>query len=293
MLYNVGYEIPINSRNGTLSLRYNNGRNSVIEEPFTPLDIRGRSQTYSLGFYQPISRTPNNEFALGLSADLQRSETFLFNDEPFSFAEGTEDGESRVTALRFNQNWVNRNQNRVLAARSQFSFGLGVLGATVNDTGTDGRFFSWLGQFQWVQALNERKDTVFVTRVAAQLTPDSLLPLEQFSIGGIDTVRGYRTNQRIADNGIVGSAELRFPIVRDTGGFGLIQLAPFVDLGTVWGNDDGGSSTLLSIGLGLRWQVGSRFSARLDWGIPLVNIEQQGDSLQDNGLHFSLRWQPF
>lgn len=290
--YNVNYGIPINSRNGTFSLRYNNGRNSVIEEPFTPLDIRGRSQTYSLGFYQPISLTPNNEFALGLSADLRRSETFLFEDEPFSFSEGTEDGESRVTALRFSQNWVNRNQNRVLAARSQFSFGLGVLGATVNNTGTDGRFFSWLGQFQWVQALNERKDTVFVTRVAAQLTPDSLLPLEQFSIGGVDTVRGYRQNQRIGDNGIVGSAEIRIPVVRDPDGFGLIQLAPFIDAGTIWSIRNGDSSTLVGTGLGLRWQLGS-LSAQLDWGIPLIDVERQGNSLQDNGLYFLVRWQPF
>jgi hemolysin activation/secretion protein len=182
-----------------------------------------------------------------------------------------------------------------LAARSQFSVGLGVLGATVNNTGADGRFFSWLGQFQWVQALNEKKDFVFVARAAAQLTPDSLLPLEQFSIGGIDTVRGYRTNQRLSNNGILGSAELRFPIVRDPGSFGLIQLAPFVDIGAVWGNDDAisDSNTLLSAGLGLRWQLGSQFSARLDWGIPLVDIERQGDSLQDDGLHFSVRWQPF
>jgi hemolysin activation/secretion protein len=67
-----------------------------------------------------------------------------------------------------------------------------------------------------------------IARVGAQLTPDSLLPLEQFSIGGIDTVRGYRQNQRVGDNGLVGSLEVALPIVRDRKGIGVIQLAPFL-----------------------------------------------------------------
>lgn len=120
------------------------------------------------------------------------------------------------------------------------------------------------------------------------------MPLEQFSIGGIDTVGGYRNNQRVADNGIVGTAEVRIPIIRDLDGFGLLQLAPFFDVGTTWNNNGNtDSSTLASVGLGLRWQLGNFLSARLDWGIPLISIDQQGDSLQDNGIFFSVSIQPF
>jgi hemolysin activation/secretion protein len=46
------------------------------------------------------------------------------------------------------------------------------------------------------------------------------------------------------------------------------QLVPFFDIGTVW-NHRGeilSPSTLASIGLGLRWQLDSYFSVRLDWG---------------------------
>ena len=293
--YNLDYEIPVNTSDGSLSLRYNNGSSRIVEQPFTPLDIKGRTETYSLSFRQPLNRTPSSEFALSLSADLRRSRTFLFDDEPYSFTLGPEAGESKVSVIRFSQDWVNRTPNRVLAARSQFSVGLDLLDATVNDSGTDGRFFSWLGQFQWVKALGE--DTTLVAGAAAQLTGDSLLPLEQFSIGGVDTVRGYRTNQRVADNGIVGSVEVRVPIVRDPDGWGLLQLAPFVDVGTVWSNGEDeanvDNSTLVSTGIGLRWQLGSRFSARLDWGIPLVPIARQGDSLQDDGIFFSVQVQPF
>lgn len=288
----VNYAVPVNERDGTLSLGYSNGRNRVIEQPFAPIGIRGKSQSYSISLRQPLVLTPTKEFAISLSANLRQSRTFLLEDEPFSFTEGPENGESKVSVVRFSQDWFNRHPNSVLAARSQFSFGLGIFGATTNDTGTDGRFFSWLGQFQWVQALNSKRDAVIISNVAAQLTPDSLLPLEQFAIGGADSVRGYRTNQAVANNGIFGSVEVRLPIVREGSGFGLLQLTPFVDAGTVWGNELS-SDTLLSTGLGLRWQLGKSVSARIDWGIPLISIDRQGDSLQDNGISFSLQFNPF
>ena len=296
--YSFSYEIPINARNGKLGFRYTRGRNRIISEPFAPLDITGRAQIYTLDFRQPVILTPTEELVFGVSAQLRRSHTFLFDDKPFSFTEGLENGESKVSVLRFSTDWLNRRSpNTVLAARSTFSFGLGVLDATVNNTGTDGQFFSWQGQFQWVQALNEQKDAVVISRIAAQLTPDSLLPLEQLSIGGVDTVRGYRTSQRVGDNGIAGTVELRLPIVRDPEGFGLLQIVPFIDAGTIWsnGNNEANSAdgTLLSTGLGLRWQLNDWLSASLDWGIPLISIDRQGDSLQDNGISFSVRVAPF
>jgi hemolysin activation/secretion protein len=288
--YSMSYQIPINARNGTLGLRYTRGRNEVIEEPFDPLEITGLTQTYTIDFRQPVILTPREELALGVSAQLGRSRTFLFDDEPFSFTEGPENGESKVSVLRFSTDWLNRRSpNAVLAASSIFSLGLGIFDATTNQTGTDGRFVSWQGQFQWVQALNTRRDTVLISRVVAQLTPNSLLPLEQFAIGGTDSVRGYRTNQAVASNGLFGSVEVRFPIVRaEESGFGLLQLTPFIDVGSVWG-DNSSSQTLLSTGLGLRWQLGDSILARLDWGIPLVSVDDQGDSLQDDGISFSLQ----
>ncbi len=296
--YGFSYEIPVNARNDKVSFRYTRGRNRIISEPFAPLDITGRAQTFAVDFRQPVILTPTEELTFGVSAQLRRSRTFLFGDEPFSFTPGVENGESQVSVLRLSTDWVKYpNPNTVLAARSTFSLGLGVLDATVNNTGTDGRFVSWQGQFQVLQALNEQKDAVVVSRIAAQLTPDSLLPLEQLSIGGVETVRGYRTSQRVGDNGIVGTIELRLPIVRDPGGFGLLQIVPFVDAGTIWSNSNNEANsadgTLLSTGLGLRWQLNDSLSASLDWGIPLISIDRQGNSLQDNGISFSVRIAPF
>ena len=289
-LYDINYTIPVNARNGTLSFRYNNDDSRIIGEDFRDLRIRSETQTYSLGLRQPITRTPTSEFAFLLSLDLRQSQTYIFNDRPYPFTEGSEDGESKVTVIRFSQDWVNRGTRRVLAARSQFSLGIDAFDATINDTGTDGQFFSWLGQFQWVQQLSPRN--LLVARIDAQLTSDSLLSLERFSIGGVNTVRGYRQNQLVADNGIVGSVEVRLPLTSDPK---VLQLVPFFEIGTVWNNReiDPEPATIAGLGLGSRWLITPDLSLHLDYGIPLISVGERGNSLQENGLYFSVRYQPF
>ncbi|MEM6399178.1 MAG: ShlB/FhaC/HecB family hemolysin secretion/activation protein [Cyanobacteria bacterium P01_D01_bin.116] len=289
-LYDINYKVPINPRDGTINLRYSNTDSRIIEEPFQDTDIRSEAQTYSISYRQPLNRIPEAEFALELGLDLRRSQTFILNDIPFSFSEGPEDGESKVTAIRFSQDWVQRNAKRVLAARSQFSVGINAFDATVNDSGTDARFFSWLGQFQWVERLSSKN--LLLARINAQLTPDSLLSLEKFSIGGINTVRGYSQNEIVSDNAVTASVEARFPLTRNSNA---LQIAPFFDVATSWNNRTPNSNpqTLAGLGLGLIWQPSQDLNLRLDYGIPLIAIDDRGDTLQDNGIYFSLQYQPF
>jgi hemolysin activation/secretion protein len=119
-----------------------------------------------------------------------------------------------------------------------------------------------------------------------------LLSLEQFSLGGIDTVRGYRENQLVTDNGVFGSIELRLPLTSDPN---TLQIAPFFDIGTTWNNQglNPDPSTLASLGLGLRWLITPNLSVRLDYGVPLIDSNTEGDTLQDSGFYFSIQYQPF
>ena len=43
----------------------------------------------------------------------------------------------------------------------------------------------------------------------------------------------------------------------------------------------------------MRWAIAPNLETRLDFGIPLTNTADEGDSFQDNGLHWSLNYQPF
>jgi hemolysin activation/secretion protein len=288
--WGVSYAIPLNALEGTLALSYSNDESEIVEAAFREFDIRSESETFSISFRQPLYRRPTNELALGLGFDVRRSQTYILDDEPFSFSEGPEDGESRVSVLRFFQDWVQQDAQTVLAARSQFSVGLDVFDATVNDSGTDARFVAWLGQFQWVEQVSPR--FLLVTRMISQLTPDSLLPLERFGFGGVTTVRGYPQNQLVTDNGILASVEVRIPITDNPN---RLQLTPFMESAYGWNNKTPNPSDnlLLSVGLGVRWLITPDLSLQLDYGIPLINRGDRGNSLSDSGFYFSIQYQPF
>ncbi len=188
-----------------------------------------------------------------------------------------------------------------LAFRSQFSLGTGLFGATINQpvpgldvTLPDSRFFSWQGQAQWVRIL--AADTVLLARLNTQLADRPLLSLEQFAVGGFGSVRGYRQDTVVADNGIFASLEFWLPMLRSRKTQTLIQLIPFLDVSKGWnsgGKPDPDPNTLASVGLGLQWRQSDKLSARLEWGIPLITIESRDRTLQEQGLYFSLQVNPF
>ena len=299
--FDFNYTLPVNPRNGTLSFSYGTSDSDVIESPFNVLDIQSKSNYYELSLRQPIVETPNKEFAVGITASRRESKASLFNGEiPFPNSPGAdEDGRTRISALRFFQEWTNRSSSQVFALRSQFSIGLDALDSTINDTSPDSRFYAWRGQAQWVRLL--APDTLFLLRGDVQFADRPLVPLEQIGIGGQESVRGYRQDALLTDNAVFASAEVRIPLARFPGENNLLQVAPFVDFGTAWnrgGRDDsnGGESeteTLLSLGLGLRLQLQERLAARFDWGIPLISVEGDKDTLQENGLYFSVIYNPF
>jgi hemolysin activation/secretion protein len=300
--YSLGYKIPLNAKNGTVSFEYRNGDSKIIED-FEEANIRAKADTVTLQYRQPIIYKSARELALGIAFERQNSETFILDDQPYSFTneDDRQQNDSIVSVLKLTGDWVERSSSSVLGVSSELNFGLDAFDATVNDNTPDGLFFSWLNQAQWTQALNQDRDLLLVTRLVTQLSPDSLLPLEQFTLGGVGTVRGYRQNQQVGDNAVVGTVEVYVPLAGDyaprTGkanrlSSNKLNLVPFFDGGTVWDNNSDEAEALASLGLGLDWQF-KFLSLRVDWGVPLINTSDRGDSLQDNGFSFSLQLQPF
>lgn len=294
----VSYTLPISPRNATLSFGAGFSNSRIIEDPFDVLDIESDSRYYEITYRQPLWQTPTEEFALSLTASRRDSESEFLggigDPVPFPSVGADDEGRTRISALRFVQEWTKRDTRQVLALRSQFNFGLGAFGASVNEDAPDSQFFSWRAQGQWVRLL--APDTLLLLRTELQLTPDALLPQEQIGLGGAQTVRGYRQDQLLTDNGFRGTAEVRLPVIRAKKVDGILHFIPFVDFGMGWNSDgrsDPDPNVLVSTGLGLEWRMNNNFTARLDWGIPLNEVNADGDSLQEDGLHFSIRFNPF
>jgi hemolysin activation/secretion protein len=289
----ASYTLPLTARDLTLNLQYRRFDFTVIEDPFAPLDVQSKSEVFSVTLRQPFYRTLRREFAVALIVEHLYNATFLLG-ERFQFSPGADRGQSTVSALRGTLEWTDRTAEQVLALRSRFSGGVDALGATIHDEEDlpDSRFFAWLGQFQLARRLSDW-GLQGLARLDVQLASAPLLPLEQIAVGGRYSVRGYRENQLVRDNAVIGSVEARVPVVRSVSWADVVELASFVDAGTGWNTrlPTPDPPTLYSIGLGVRWALTLtrplplRSEFELYWGVPLKHVKTQGGNLQDHGLH--------
>jgi len=292
---NGSYTLPLNPRNGTLTLSYGSTWSHVIEAPFNRLRINANYRYLDLILRQPLIQTPAQELAFGVTASRRESDFSILGSHLLGreISLGSDaQGRTRISAVRFFQEWTNRNSREVLAFRSQFSIGIGAPNATIHRSAPDSRFFYWQGQGQWVRLL--APDTLLLIRGAVQVSSRPLVPLEQFGLGGIDSVRGYRQDLLLTDSAVSASAEFRVPVLHISRN-NVFQLTPFVDFGYGWNASSrirvGPNNTLASVGIGLRWQMGNNLSARFDYGIPLINVSSRDRTLQEQGIYFSVNMQ--
>jgi len=286
----VSWSVPVNAYDTTLSLFADYTEGKVKNGAFKDLNIKNKNQNYGFRVSHPFYRTPSQEFNMGLGVDLRHSKSKLLG-QGFAFTPGVpSDGEVKLSIVRFSQDWSNRGSSQVLAARSMFSVGVNINDATTNSGDVpSGEFFSWLGQFQWAGNLGENMGQL-IFRTNVQLTNDPLFSMEQFAIGGALSVRGYRENKLIRDQGYDASLEYRYPIMRDASGRSILALAPFADAGGGTNNNrpEFEDKNIYSAGFGLRWDPTSKVHAQVYWGHAFTDVKTDGDSIQDDGIHFLL-----
>ncbi|MGA8146612.1 MAG: ShlB/FhaC/HecB family hemolysin secretion/activation protein [Gallionellaceae bacterium] len=289
--FSADYGIPLSASDTTLDILAETSDAKVVEDPLNALDIQSHESTLGLRLNHPVLHTANEQLSLAEGFDLRQSKSQLLGTG-FAFTPGVEpDGKSQVSVFRFIQDYVARDRSQVIAARSTISWGVDAFGATnQGDDVPNGKFLAWLAQFQYAHRLG-KSDSQLVFRFDGQLTSKPLLPLEQFSVGGMRTVRGYRTNELVRDQGYASSLELRVPVVRSEDGAPLLQLAPFVDVGGAWYKDRATEEphTLSSAGLGLRYDPRPGVHAELYWADAFQDVTNPSNSLQDRGWNLMFR----
>jgi hemolysin activation/secretion protein len=306
-LYDVdmAYSIPVNRFDTVLAANFRESRGKVVLDEFSSLDIRSKLRTFGVSIEQPLIREVGRDLSIGLIGEIRKSETDLrglqfcsIAGKPIAGPGGSTpvvdapDCHPRVVALRFFQQYQTSGQESAIALRSMFTFGLDTLGATANNNSVaDGDFVAWLGQLQYVHRLPPAfLDSHVVARIDAQLASDPLLSIEKFSIGGARTVRGYRENQLVRDNGIALSVEVRIPIISGSRGPLRLSLVPFVDAGRGW--DESGpakleTDILASVGVGLAFRLFEGISGEMQYGRRLTGASgENGNGLQQYGVSF-------
>lgn len=291
----IGIRLPINRHGTGLSLQYDRGRSSVIEEPLTVLGIRSVLESRDIGVTQTFIEKLRDKLTMGVNYVERENHTWLLGS-PFSFVPGEPDGVTKTKGSRFWQEYSHRSEQQVLAMRSTFSFVRNnlqdIAGLSVT-TQPDRNYTLWLGQAQFARQILEN-GAQFIARGTVQYTRDTLLALDGIPIGGVNTVRGFRENQLIRDNVRIFNVELDYPILRNEAGNSQMSIIPFYDYGH-GRNKDASSATLSSWGLAakIRWQRLNLYAAAARRIVYPESVNSRKSNLQDKGFHFYLGYDFF
>ena len=159
---------------------------------------------------------------------------------------------------------VTTNMRSISSTEEQF---------TLNRFGANGDFIYFRGDLSHTHELPEGFQ--IFGKVQGQAADQPLISNEQFSEGGLGTVRGYLESEALGDNGILGSLEMRTPslsgligktvdewrfyIFGDWGLVGIDQPLP----------EQQSTTRLASAGAGTRIKMLGHLNGSLDAGIPL------------------------
>lgn len=287
-LASAGYTLPVNRRGGEVSGLFGF---SHVNVDLASLGVKnqpslvGNAYNYSLLYSQPFDRDRVWVGDIGLNA---RRAT--------SFYDGEKTRSNDVRSLSLGLNFDKYDRLGRTFARVQTSFAPEILGANTH-------FFKLENYVTRVTRLP--KNNLLIVRGYSQYSPDALPPIEQFQLGGINSVRGYSQGLLLGDKGYSINAEWRWPIPMlshvnpwlDQ----RLQGAFFFDYGQTWLNRknpfyiSGVSNTskrtsLMSAGVGLRAHLTDYLQGYADLGFGLLNRGDVEPNAQPTvRVHFGVR----
>lgn len=293
-LTQLGWRVPLNRVGTSVSFRALQGQSTVVEAPLNALNITSRLDSIDIGVSQPIFESLAQKLSIGLNSVDETIRSTLLG-QGFSFTPGVPDGNTKAHVWKLWQEYTHRTESNALVLRSTLSLEANnnLAAGTAFGVQAPARYTYWLGQFQYAQRIGEQ-GTQAVLKGAVQRAGSTVLPVDAISIGGVDTVRGYRENTLIRDNGVVMGFQVDVPVTSLSQSVPRIVAGPFYD----WGrgsNFADSADTISSLGLALKatWR-GVRFD--LSIAKRLVHpgaVDSLSGSLQDKGIHFQFAYDMF
>ena len=255
---------------------------------FADRNIQGATRSLGVSLSKQMWRSRQGNFSLGASLTSKRSQTTQ-GDRSLSL--------DRLTVLGLSANYdsVDTVSQALNFATFELAFGFnGFLGSMGSGTEAEalrtsgtapsrsgagnvlaaGQFNKAFFTYTRLQTLADHHSLLF--RTDLQWTEDLLVPLEQYSVGGPDSVRAYPVAEILWDTAAFGSLEylIDAPFIADAEAFGnrtwgeLLQFSVFYDaavgkLNNPLPTEQRGSEEYMGFGTGLRLNVPGKLSSRI------------------------------
>jgi hemolysin activation/secretion protein len=183
-----------------------------------------------------------------------------------------------VLSAAYSATWIGKGYETDLNASANFSlrgWDSSPEDFAINRFGADGNFIYFRGDLSHTRELPEGFQAF--GKIQAQAANKPLLSSEQFTGGGLGTIRGYLESEDQGDNAILGSMEMRTPSLGDFLGKPVDDWRFYIfgDAGLLTIDDalpeQQESFKLASVGAGTRVKLQNHYNGSFDFGLPLVN----------------------
>lgn len=136
-------------------------------------------------------------------------------------------------------------------------------------------YFYFTGEFRHQEILPY--DLRLLFRGGGQITSQPLISNEQYSAGGVGSVRGYHMTEVLGDDGMTGSVELFSPTLWNTEQIQELRLLGFAEGARLWVREalpgTPADYRLASSGAGLRIKAFKNLVGEFDWAYPFYTTE--------------------
>jgi hemolysin activation/secretion protein len=269
-VWGAGYHIPLYGIGDSIDLigSYSNVDSGTVAAGLVNLAISGKGSVLGMRYNQTLQKRGNYEPKLIYGIDQKVFKNFvLFQGTNFG-----NDITVRPLSVNYLGNWAldngDANVSLTLAHNlpggskgKQADFDKGRLGAPADFT-----VLRFAGAFNRTL----EKDWQLRSIINGQWTPQALIPGEQFGAGGASSVRGFGEREVSNDVGIQGNIELYTPSLCPTRETWQCRVLFFYDGAYAKRNHalpgELLNTTIGSVGVGLRYLIGSGVNVQVDFG---------------------------
>ncbi|MBQ8417133.1 MAG: ShlB/FhaC/HecB family hemolysin secretion/activation protein [Phascolarctobacterium sp.] len=268
----LAYDAPISNKGTRATFSYSRNRVKIIDGQFEDFDIKAYSNDLAIGINHPLNVTALAKVDFFAEAHRKWSNT--------TYA-GWDIADNETNLLKAGLNARSYDKNGLWFVQLSVSDYDSEL--TVREREVSGNYY---GAYV-MRRQNLPNDTYLLLRAYGQYTDEKDLPSsEQFSVGGIATVRGYEESELSGDKGYFASLEYGFPLSKDKQS---LRGFVFYDYGAVYNsyNLQGDRSYISSTGAGLEF-FHKGWYGKVALGIPL---EDSGEDIHKSKTrtHFYLQ----
>lgn len=263
------YSTPVGRSGTKLVAQYSTNSVHVTSGALEDMNVRGHSSSYGLSVVQPLLVQENLKTQVSLDYSRQNSKT------DFTGIHWVDDTIDDYTA---SFSMTNYGKSYVLYQKHSYR-----IGQWENIDGAERNFGKY--QFNLFYQKAYQSGQMLSARVDGQWSSANYMPsAEQFYIGGMYSVRGYKESLLSGDHGYSSSLEYSIPLAKTTAFYS------FVDYGAVYGESALDDHMLISSGIGVKATIAKKVYANMSLGVPLRK-SINGTEASKVRIHFMLNGQ--